>query len=264
MPGHRPTPPGTPSTLRPNSILQSGLFGAIAHGPRKNLDKTQIPTLGGQAIKYTGTQLDQSDLDVYLAIISLARLRNAPLGKPIHIEDGELLGFIGRNASASDLVWLADIRTRLKANEVEVSLDAHSSYGGSLIQNWYHDAERQMTTVILDPLPQTLLDPGHWTSLCWEQRLALKGCQLAQWLHTPHTTHDTPHAYNVGELWALCGGEYPNRHHFRSELEEALSTLEKATHWKCRIDEYENVLVNQEIQGRIIDMGLPHHSEIRQ
>ncbi|WP_458504648.1 hypothetical protein [Methylomagnum sp.] len=38
----------------PNSMLRSGLFGAIKRGPRKNLDKAHIPTVGGQVITYRG------------------------------------------------------------------------------------------------------------------------------------------------------------------------------------------------------------------
>jgi hypothetical protein len=233
----------------PNSMLRSGLFGAIKRGPRKNLDKAQIPTLGGQEIKYTGKRLDQSDLDVYLAIFNFARIQNTPLGMPIYAKDREFLRFIGRNTGKSDRSWLAEVRTRLKANEVEISLDADKRYGGSLLQNWYYDKELQTTVLILDPLLQTLFNPGHWTSLCWEQRLALKGRQLVQWLHAFYSTHDAPYHYSVGKLRELCGSECSNLFHFRSELKEALSSLQEVTHWECGLDDSDKVFVKKTKKG---------------
>lgn len=246
----------------PNNMLQ--LFGTLASGPRKYLDKTRIPAAEGMAIRYTGYQLNQGDLDVYLAILHLANLQRTPLGTPVYIEDWELLGFMGRSSGGSDLTWLNEVCTRLKANEIEVELDASGRYGASLLQSWYHDKERRMTAIILDPLLQALLNQDRWTGLHWEQRLALKGHQLAQWLHAFHATHETSHPYNADELWTLCGGESPSLTHFKSELGEALSALETATGWHCGMDAVGNILVEKASHGHTIDLGLPCHTGVHQ
>ena len=57
--------------VAPNSCLQSALFGLIEKGTRKYVKQQKVASLNGIEIWYTGEQLDQSDLDVFLHAIHL-------------------------------------------------------------------------------------------------------------------------------------------------------------------------------------------------
>src|SRR5436305_6064793 len=63
----------------PNDILRSALFAAIQGKGRAFLKQHLIVAYDGNQIKYTGEQLDQSDLDVWEYVLHLARQH--PLGK---------------------------------------------------------------------------------------------------------------------------------------------------------------------------------------
>jgi TrfA protein len=66
--------PSWPDAVRavPNGFLRSALFGAIAKGRRRYLERELIATVEGVEIRYTGQRLDQGDLDVWASILSRA------------------------------------------------------------------------------------------------------------------------------------------------------------------------------------------------
>jgi hypothetical protein len=58
----------------PNDILRSALFAAIQGKGREYFKHKLLASYDGVQIRYTGEQLDQSDLDVWEQAIHLARL----------------------------------------------------------------------------------------------------------------------------------------------------------------------------------------------
>jgi hypothetical protein len=66
----------------PNSFLRSALFAAIQGKTRTRLKKQLLGSLQGVSVRYTGEQLDQSDLDVWEQAVHLARRH--PLGNVCH------------------------------------------------------------------------------------------------------------------------------------------------------------------------------------
>jgi hypothetical protein len=229
----------------PNCMLRSALFGAIRRGPRRDMENELIPSLSNLVIRYTGKRLDQADLDVYLGTLQFAQVQGVPLGRPIYCKDREFLRAIGRNTGKTDRNWLNEARTRLKANQVEILVSSTKGYGGSLIQNWYRDDEREMTAIVLDPLLVALFDPGDWTSLMWEQRLALKSHPVAQWIHAFYSTHDEPYPYTVKKLHELCGSTDKNLFSYRQGLKGDLVLVQNTTGWICAIDKKDRVIVEK-------------------
>ena len=72
-----------PKRAVPNDILRSALFAAIQGKGREYTKQRLIAAYDGVQIKYTGEQLDQSDLDVWEQVLHLARQQ--PLGGlPLH------------------------------------------------------------------------------------------------------------------------------------------------------------------------------------
>src|ERR1700745_1270777 len=66
----------------PNSFLRSALFEAIQGKTRTRLKKQILGSLQGVTVRYTGEQLDQSDLDAWEQAVHLARCH--PLGNVCH------------------------------------------------------------------------------------------------------------------------------------------------------------------------------------
>ena len=62
----------------PNSFLRSALFAAIQSKDRLNLKKAEIFSQQGITMTYTGEQLNQEDLTVWLALVDL--MKKDPLG----------------------------------------------------------------------------------------------------------------------------------------------------------------------------------------
>jgi hypothetical protein len=62
--------------------LRSALFAAIQGKTRARLKKQLLGSVQGVAVRYTGEQLDQSDLDVWEQAVHLARRH--PLGNVCH------------------------------------------------------------------------------------------------------------------------------------------------------------------------------------
>ena len=62
----------------PNSVLRGALFAAIQGKGRRYMDGKLLAAQKGTAVRFTGKQLDQSDLDVWEQALHLARQH--PLG----------------------------------------------------------------------------------------------------------------------------------------------------------------------------------------
>jgi len=60
----------------PNARFQSALFGMVGRGKRKFLNGQKIVSFRGLMISYTGEQLDQGDLDVFIHAVHLTALEN--------------------------------------------------------------------------------------------------------------------------------------------------------------------------------------------
>ena len=63
-----------PKRGAPNSFIRSALFAAIQSKDRQFLKEAVLASQDGITIKYTGEQLNQSDLDVWETIVHLARV----------------------------------------------------------------------------------------------------------------------------------------------------------------------------------------------
>jgi hypothetical protein len=83
----------------PNDVLRSALFAAIHRG-REYIEDRLIAAVDGISIRYTGRQLEQSDLDVWEQVLHLARQH--PLGTVCYFKGGAFLKAIGRSAGKAN------------------------------------------------------------------------------------------------------------------------------------------------------------------
>jgi hypothetical protein len=226
----------------PNGVLRSALFGAIRRGRRKALDGEIIPAADGITIRYTGWRLDQSDLDVWEYAVHLARV--LPLGEKIYFSANAFLKAINRDTGLSQHEWLKKVFRRLTASAVEITINS-KTYMGPLIHDCYRDEDTGRYVIVLNPQFLRLYREG-WTQIEWDERLALKGQPLAQWLHGFYSTHAEAFPMKVETLHRLCGSEAERMDHFRQELREALEHLARAAGWTWEIDRNDLVYVKRQ------------------
>jgi hypothetical protein len=205
----------------PNDILRSALFAAIQGKGRAFLKQRLIVAYDGNQIKYTGEQLDQSDLDVWEHVLHLARQH--PLGTVCQFKGGAFLKAIGRSTGKADYQWLHSVLLRLSSCTVEF-YKAKKIYGRGMVATYNIDETSRRYMVTIDPDTAMLYAAG-WTAIDWQQRQQLRGKPLALWLHGYYATHAKPLPVKVETLRALSGSKAAALFKFRQQLRKALGEL---------------------------------------
>ena len=216
--------------ISPNACFQSALFGMVVRGRRKYLNGQHIISFKGMSISYTGEQLNQGDLDVFIHAIHLtAREKdNRRADGLVHFSVRGFLTGIGRKPGKSGQQWLLSSIRRLSASNVEIRTEGqaivgdYSIYGGSLINDYFYDPKEQKYYLRINSSLGGLFDRG-WTQLCWKQRMQLSG-DLTRWLHGLYSSTKT-YPIKVRTLRILCGSSCGRLRKFREQLKKALNEL---------------------------------------
>lgn len=221
----------------PNPIVRSALFGVVRRGRRAYLRGIQLPAIGGTDIRYTGEQLDQADLDVWMGILELFKGQDIAMrrGRAV-VGIREFLRSIGRTYSSGSRDWLNRTLARLSATNVEISADGQT-YGGSLLVEYARDERTSQLVVEINPRLVRLFQAHEWTRINWDERQALGGSeQLAKWLHGFYSSHQAPYAITIKALQEWSGSTAGTLYEFRSELREAMGRVAAATGWHWELD----------------------------
>lgn len=228
----------------PNVVLRSALFGVVKRGSRKYEKNVLKATLNGYTVKFTGEQLDQSDLDVWLEC--LQRCQESPLGHTVRFAAHNFLLSIQRNTGKSDHEWLKSSLLRLKANAVEIS-DGKYTYIGSIIDLIYRDELTGENCLVLNSKISACFGDAGWTGITKETRLKLKGKPLTQWLYGFYSSHSKPFSVKVATLKELCSSEIKELYKFRQILQKSLTELSEVTGWQCEIDQTDKVVIIKKV-----------------
>lgn len=218
--------PAWPDAARacPNAVLRSALFGVLGRGERQFVDDERMASVEGVEIFYTGKLLDQSDLDVWEAVLCLCR-RQA-MGTKCSFSAYELLKLLGRTISGqSRKVLNAQIR-RLHGALVRIQAGRYS-YEGHLVHHVERDHDTHRYEVTLNPRLLPLFERDQYTLLDWNVRRALTGKPLAQWLHGFYSSHAMPYPLSIKKLRELCGSDAGQLYHFKEKLRKALTEVAK-------------------------------------
>jgi hypothetical protein len=218
----------------PNSFLRSALFAAIQGKGRKQMKHELLASMQGITVRYTGEQLDQSDLDVWEQMVHLARQH--PLGNICHFTGYGFLKALGRGSGNSQYQWLESVFRRLTACAVVIDTK-RKQYGGNLLAHWEQDKDTRSFRLTLNPKTVALYGWNDWTAIDWEQRQMLQGKPLALWLHGFYSSHANPHSLKVETIQQLSGSATKNPRHFKANLKTALADLEAATGIKGTIED---------------------------
>ena len=222
-----------PARGTPNSFLRSALFAAIQGKTRKPLKNELLGAQKGYSVKFTGWQLDQSDLDVWEHAIHLSRRH--PLGNECTFKANAFLKAIGRSNGKKDYVWLHESITRLVACAVEIRCGS-KVFTGSLLHTCIRDEETGLYKLKLDNDTIKLYGAADWTSLEWQQREALKGKPMALWLHGFYASHAQAYPVKVETLQELSGSRNPSKSSFKRQLQKAFADLEAVAGIKATFD----------------------------
>lgn len=211
-----------PKRGTPNSFLRSALFAAVQGKDRQYLKNQTLSSLNGITVKFTGQQLDQSDLDVWEQAIHYARVH--PLGDTCHFSAHSFLKAIGRSNGKSQHDWLYGVFLRLTACAVEISHEG-KTYFGPLIKSGLKDEASKQYCLELNRELIRLFGENQWTAVDWEQRQLLTRQPLAAWLHAFLSSHRKPHPMKVQTLAELSGSRNIQPASFKRQLLKALDRL---------------------------------------
>ena len=205
-----------------NVVLRSALFAAVQGKGRVALDRELVAAQQGIEIRFTGWQLNQSDLDVWEQVLHLARTQ--ALGTRCYFTAHGFLKALGRSTGKRDHEWLKSVFSRLSATDVQIRHKGRT-YFGSLIEGGIRDEDTGRYVVEINPKLAAFYGRTQWTQLDWEQRQQLRGKPLALWLHGFYASHAKPYPLTVAYLHKLSGSQTKQLRYFKKNLAEALSEL---------------------------------------
>lgn len=206
----------------PNVALRSALFGAIRKGARPYLEMAEIHAQDGITIRYTGTRLDQGDLDVWETVLHLTRAQ--PLGESCRVTAYQLLKLLGKADTGGNREVLHKRLVRLRATALEVEC-GNLSYIGGLIDEVAKERTSREYVIRLNPRLRVLFEDEEFTQLDWAVRQALDGKPLAQWLHAFYASHAKPFPVKVETLHRLCGSGAVLLSDFKKDLRRNLDAV---------------------------------------
>lgn len=215
----------------PNELARSALFNVRnergATADRAYYEDVPVVVYGDGSISYRGQELRQSDLDVWLQVLHLAREQK--LGDWVEFTPYSFLKALGRSTSSDAYDRLREHLSRLQATSlafyssrltegVSVSLVRRFEWkmpDGTRLPQW---------RVWIEPEMRTLFDDRYVTLLQQDIRHRLGA--MAKWLHGFYASHADPFPVKVATLWQSCGSSAKTLSAFRNRvLKDALGEL---------------------------------------
>lgn len=240
----------------PNVVLRSALFSAGKPTKTRTMHRErQLPAaLGTKSIAYTGAQLYQHELDVWLELVH--RCRKQPAGTNCTFNVHGFLRTLRRSVGNKDYKQLAGTFALLQATAINVAVERDENgrakgYVGSLVEHLTYDERAMQWCVHLHPKIAELFAPSEHTWLHLDARLDLGKSYLAKWLHGYFSSHRKPYPIGVTRLRELSGSATARPRRFREALRAALTeieTVESKHHrrFQWRIDDDDLVHVIRE------------------
>jgi hypothetical protein len=212
----------------PNAVFRSALFPALHPTQKENrlyLDQEEIYCVAGLKIFFTGKQFDQSDLDVYLEILNMAR--HFPLGTPVKFSAYALLKALGLPVGGSNHARLHSVLIRLRGGTLDVT-DHKIRYFGGLIEGGFRDEITLNYEITINPKFAALFGFGMWSKIDLEKRRALGRNNTAKALYGYYATHINPTAHNFETLANLAGLINSNKRQVKATIIKAHAAMKEA------------------------------------
>ena len=205
------------------AVFRSALFPAMNFKEgRPFLKEKNLVSVEGVEVVFTGEQFDQSDLDVYLELLKIAR--KSPFGTECHFSAYSLLKALRHRTGNKDHKWLHSVLIRLRGGTVDMT-DHGIRYFGGLVEGGFKDEITKHYGISINTAFAPLFEAGLWASLNIEQRRDLKRNQTAKALHAYYSTHAAPGPHTFEKLAALIGLTDKNRRKLKMNIKAAHDEL---------------------------------------
>jgi len=216
-----------PEATRPvsNDMARSALFSCVQGKDRRFIKDTLLATVADKEIRFTGEQLNQDDHDLLMQMVFMAQ--HQPLGSWVMVPAYGMLQALGRQIGGKQYRELRADIARLTAAMVIIrnTETKREVFGHHLIAKAEQDEQTRHWMYRLDPDLRALYGDMTHTLIDWDQRLALKGKDLARWLQLYIASHAKPYPVKVATLRDLSGSRAKALKNFRGKLRLALDDL---------------------------------------
>src|SRR5712691_9712232 len=216
-----------PEATRPvsNDMARSALFSCVQGKDRRFIKDALLATVADKEIRFTGEQLNQDDHDLLMQMVFMAQ--HKPLGSRVMVPAYGILQALGRQIGGKQYRELRADIARLAAAMVIIrhTETKREVFGHHFIAKAEQDEQTRHWMYRLDPDLRALYGDMTHTLIDWDQRLALKGKDLARWLQLYIASHAKPYPVKVATLRDLSGSRAKALKHFRSKLKTALDDL---------------------------------------
>ena len=207
------------------AIFRSALFPPLNFKKaRPFLKEAQVYATKGIEIYFTGEQFDQSDLDVYLELLHIARA--TPLGVECCFTAYGLLKALGRATGKANHKWLHSVIIRLCGGVVDMT-DHKTRYFGHLVESGIKEEISKHYRVRLNPEMARVFRGDLWASLDIQQRRDLKQNQTAKALQAYYATHANPGPHRYETLAAIIGLKNSSPKDLKRQLVKAHGLLKE-------------------------------------
>jgi hypothetical protein len=207
------------------AIFRSALFPAMNFKEgRPYLEGERLCSVDGVEVFFTGKQFDQSDLDVYLELLKIAR--DTPFGMECHFSAYSLLKALGRATGKANYKWLHSVIIRLCGGIVDMT-DHQVRYFGGLVNGGTKDESTQHYGIRINTDFARFFKAGLWASLDNQQRCDLGRNQTAKALHAYYSTHAAPGPHSYATLAGLVGLGNKTSRNLRTNLIKAHDELKR-------------------------------------
>lgn len=216
----------------PNALARSALFcvGNPRIKERRYFNGELIAATGGITLMYTGSELRQDDLDVFLQVLHLAKEQK--LGENIQFTAWSMILAMGWAKHMESYQRLSACMIRMKATALCLTVESRTGsrmgFAGSLIGqfDWRETGSNEPLrewSVSLEQKIVLLFEPAAYSLLNWRTRLDLP--PLAARLHSYYSTHREPFPVSTELLHKISGSKIKELRKFRYELRAALILL---------------------------------------
>jgi hypothetical protein len=206
----------------PNSFLRSALFAAIQSKDRVFLNKAEIFSQQGITITYSGEQLNQEDMTVWLALVDM--MKKDSLGTECRFTAHEILKYMGLPTGGTQYEQLEVALCRMTICLVRIETERYI-YGESLIEGFVIDKDTNQYEIRLSRHLIKLFGDCDWTAIDWEQRKQLRNKPLSLKLHDYYSSHDKPFPVSLEFLSDFTGSVNKQKADFKRKVKTALEEL---------------------------------------
>lgn len=221
-----------PDTHRgiPNALARSALFGVRVPGDERELFENKlIASVGHTAeIYYSGRELDQRDLDVWMAVLQL--FRDSNISSRITVRSIDLVRECGLTNTGAAHDAVRDRLKRLAFTQLDIrpkSQQSLAAYFGPLLQEAARTSDGKFWSLQLSPRIKALFD-NDTTWLEWNVRRRLKRKTLAQNLHMYFRSHKDPFPITIERLHEITDSGTAMGPAFRQAVKRAMTAVQEA------------------------------------